>query len=236
LPVTYASPTVGETPPPDLRGLPERISLGNRLLIAAVTTPAKREGIAAFVAQDYDKAVEWFELSLKALPNDPETRIYLNNARLRSQNQPPHNIATSVVPIGTNLNVAQEILRGVAQAQDEANRKGGIDGVGLEVTIIDDDNNPAITREMARLLVENNRLMAVVGHNTSDASMAALRRDATRSGLQKALAAPDFATAGAEEEMVRFLDTGDRRLTPVLVQVQPDGANRYRFQHLPTNN
>jgi len=127
-------------------------------------------------------------------------------------------------------------LRGVAQAQDEANRKGGIDGVGLEFTIIDDDNNPAITREMARLLVENNRLMAVVGHNTSDASMAALRRDATRSGLQKALAAPDFATAGAEEEMVRFLDTGDRRLTPVLVQVQPDGANRYRFRHLPTNN
>jgi len=102
LPVTYASPTVGETPPPDLRGLPERISLGNRLLIAAVTTPAKREGIAAFAAQDYDKAVEWFELSLKALPNDPETRIYLNNARLRSQEGKSLAIAVSV-PIGTNL-------------------------------------------------------------------------------------------------------------------------------------
>lgn len=433
------SPTVGDVPP-DLSRLPDRISLGNRQLIAEVTTPAKREGIVAFDAQDYHKAVEWFELSLKALPNDPETRIYLNNARLRLQNQTPHKIATSV-PIGTNLNVAQEILRGVAQAQDEANRKGGIHGVGLEVTIINDDNDPAITREMARLLVENKSLLAIVGHNTSDASMAAaptyqqhglvmispttfdadvakvgdhifravptaqsmvlplveyimarsprsakilvcydskapdnnqfrnafidtltgrggevvkvlneqgedlcdfgsqsfdaaraiaqaqeqsatglylgpsinyldpaievarantdklplysspslytqkilqdgqaavkglilptpwspeayprfarsaqqlwgatvnwrtataydatqaviagLHPDATRSGLQKALQAPDFATAGAEEEMVRFLDTGDRRLTPVLVQVQKDEANRYRFR------
>ncbi|MFQ3628759.1 MAG: ABC transporter substrate-binding protein, partial [Cyanobacteriota bacterium] len=167
-----ASPSVGETPPPDLSSLPDRISIGNRQLIADVTTPAKREGIAAFEARDYDKAVEWFELSLKALPNDPETRIYLNNARLRSQKDKTLAIAVSV-PIGTNLNIAQEILRGLAQAQDEANLKGGINGVGLEITILDDDNNPAITREMAKLLVENNSLLAVVGHNTSDASMAA---------------------------------------------------------------
>ncbi|MDG2616951.1 ABC transporter substrate-binding protein [Thermoleptolyngbya sichuanensis XZ-Cy5] len=164
------SPTVGETPP-DLSSLPDRISLGNRQLIASVTTPAKREGIAAFDAQDYDKAVEWFELSLKALPNDPETLIYLNNARL-SRQQTPYKIATSV-PIGKNLNVAQEILRGVAQAQDEVNRNGGINGAGLEVTIINDDNDPAITREMANLLVENESLLAIVGHNTSDASIAA---------------------------------------------------------------
>ncbi|WOB44813.1 amino acid ABC transporter substrate-binding protein [Thermoleptolyngbya oregonensis NK1-22] len=167
---TSSTPTVGEVPP-DLSSLPDRISLGNRQLIASVTTPAKREGIAAFEAQDYDKAVEWFELSLKALPNDPETLIYLNNARL-SRQQTPYKIATSV-PIGKNLNVAQEILRGVAQAQDEVNRSGGINGVGLEVTIINDDNDPAITREMAKLLVENKSLLAIVGHNTSDASMAA---------------------------------------------------------------
>ncbi|WP_448598214.1 hypothetical protein [Thermoleptolyngbya sp.] len=102
LPVTYASPTVGETPPPALRALPDRFSIGNRQLIAEVTTPAKREGIAAFGARDYDRAVEWFELSLKALPNDPKTLIYLNNARLRSQEGKTRAIAVSV-PIGTNL-------------------------------------------------------------------------------------------------------------------------------------
>lgn len=109
---TSSSPTVGDALP-DLSSLPDRISIGNRQLIAEVTTPAKREGIAAFDAQDYYKAVEWFELSLKALPNDPETLIYLNNARLRLQEDKTLAIAVSV-PIGTNLNVAQEILRGVA--------------------------------------------------------------------------------------------------------------------------
>ncbi|BAU40736.1 ABC transporter substrate-binding protein [Leptolyngbya sp. O-77] len=168
---TSSSPTVGEVPP-DLSSLPDRISLGNRQLITSVTTPAKQEGIAAFDAQDYDKAVEWFELSLKALPNDPETRIYLNNARLRSQEDKMLAIAVSV-PIGTNLNVAQEILRGVAQAQSEVNRQADPRLRGLEVTIVNDDNQPAITRELAKLLVADRKLLAVVGHNTSDASMAA---------------------------------------------------------------
>ncbi len=63
-----------------------------------------------------------------------------------------------------------------------------------------------------------------------------LRAGNDRSALQQALTAPDFAATSAGQGAVRFLDTGDRRLTPVLVQVQPDGANRYRFRHLPTDN
>ncbi|MFQ3627014.1 MAG: ABC transporter substrate-binding protein, partial [Cyanobacteriota bacterium] len=73
-------------------------------------------------------------------------------------------------------------------------------------------------------------------YDATQAVIAGLRQEATRSGLQKALKAPEFATVGAEEERVRFLDTGDRRLTSVLVQVQQDEANRYRFRHLPADN
>ncbi|GAB4135356.1 MAG: hypothetical protein Fur0046_08040 [Cyanobacteria bacterium J069] len=135
-------------------------------------TPAKREGIAAFKAKDFAKAAEWFEVSLKVTPNDPETLIYLNNARLKAENRKTYAIAVSV-PIGTNLNIAQEILRGVAHAQYYANRGNGINRAGLEVTIINDDNQPTVTQEIAKLLVENKHLLAVVGHNTADASMAA---------------------------------------------------------------
>jgi len=98
------------------------------------------------------------------------------------------------------------------------------------------DAYPGFARNAQQLWGATVNWRTATAYNATQAVIAGLRRDATCSGLQKVLAAPDFATAGAEEEMVRFLDTGDRRLTPVLVQVQPDGANRYRFRHLPTNN
>ncbi|HBY75884.1 MAG TPA: ABC transporter substrate-binding protein, partial [Cyanobacteria bacterium UBA11148] len=50
-------------------------------------------------------------------------------------------IAVSV-PMESNLNKAQEILRGVAQAQNEVNRNGGINGMLLKVAIANDENDP----------------------------------------------------------------------------------------------
>lgn len=64
--------------------------------------------------------------------NDPEARIFLNNARIGKQKS--YTIATSV-PIGTDPNESLEILRGVAQAQNEINASGGIKGVPLKVAI-----------------------------------------------------------------------------------------------------
>ncbi|MFM8006704.1 MAG: ABC transporter substrate-binding protein, partial [Dolichospermum sp.] len=64
--------------------------------------------------------------------NDPESLIYLNNSLNNSSKY--IKIAVSV-PIGGNLNVAKEILRGVAQAQDQVNRNSGINGKLLQVAI-----------------------------------------------------------------------------------------------------
>jgi branched-chain amino acid transport system substrate-binding protein len=51
--------------------------------------------------------------------------IYLNNAIVNlNPNRPPRRIAVSV-PIGSNVNVASEMLRGIAQAQNEINNKDG---------------------------------------------------------------------------------------------------------------
>ena len=52
----------------------------------------------------------------------------LNNARIGDANA--YSIAVSI-PIGSDVNGAQEILRGVAQAQIQVNQAGGIDGVPL---------------------------------------------------------------------------------------------------------
>jgi branched-chain amino acid transport system substrate-binding protein len=131
-----------------------RISLGNQILLTSQTTAAKQAGVQAFAKGDYQAAVQNFQESLQQNRNDPETIIYLNNAIIYLNNATASNgsslkIAVSV-PIGSNPNVAQEILRGVAQAQDEINNSGGINGAKLQVEIVNDDNSPEVVREVAR--------------------------------------------------------------------------------------
>lgn len=77
------------------------------------------------------------------------------------------------VPIGTNLNGSSEILRGVAQAQNEINSSGGIKGVPLKVAIANDDNNPQIAQQIASALVNNPDVLGVVGPYASDVTLAA---------------------------------------------------------------
>ncbi len=147
-----------------------RISLGEKILVEKVSNADKKAGGKEFRKGNFDQAVRFFEKSLQKNHNDPETLIYLNNSRIG--NGSALKIAVSV-PIGSNLDVAQEILRGVAQAQDEQNSKGGINGRRLEVEIANDENSPDIAKQLASKFVESPEIMAVVGHNVSDASVVA---------------------------------------------------------------
>ena len=147
----------------------ERMSWGEKLLILADATPEKEAGISAFADKDYPTAIAKFQAALIQQQNDPETLIYLNNAIVRSASTNTPKIAVSV-PIGSSLNVAREILRGVAQAQHEINRSGG---KALQVEIINDENNPDIAKQVATALVQDPQVLAVVGHNASEASLAA---------------------------------------------------------------
>ncbi|AFZ21492.1 ABC transporter substrate-binding protein [Allocoleopsis franciscana] len=144
-------------------------SIGNYLLISEKVTSDKKQGIEAFAKGDYQQAIASFKNSLLQQPNDPETLIYLNNAQAGND---ALKIAVSV-PIGSNLNVAQEILRGVATAQAEINKNGGINGQKLQVQIVNDENDPKIARKLAQDLVNDPQVLGVLGHNSSDASLAA---------------------------------------------------------------
>jgi branched-chain amino acid transport system substrate-binding protein len=150
--------------------LQNRMSLGDEILVAADTNPSKQAGVRAFAKGDFATATSQFQSSLQTNRNDPEALIYLNNAKVPQGNG--IKIAVSV-PIGGNLNVAKEILRGVAQAQDEVNKSGGINGKLMQVEIANDDNNPAIAKQIATEFVKDTSVLAVIGHNSSDASLAA---------------------------------------------------------------
>ncbi|MBD2345390.1 ABC transporter substrate-binding protein [Anabaena subtropica] len=151
--------------------LQHRISLGDKILVQDNPSREKQSGVEAFTMGNYQQAIALFELSLQKVFNDPETHIYLQNS-LAARSGKILKIAVSV-PIGSNLNVAKEILQGVAQAQDEINRKGGIQGHLLQVEIASDDNNPEISQQLASYFVADKQILAVIGHNASDVSVAA---------------------------------------------------------------
>src|SRR4028119_217734 len=108
------SPKNGQSDSTGFGGLQDRISLGDKILIAADTNSSKQAGVTAFAKKDFQTAKTQFQASLQQNRNDPETLIYSNNASVANSN--PAKIAVSV-PIGSNLGIAKEILRGVAQAQ-----------------------------------------------------------------------------------------------------------------------
>ncbi|MCC5629766.1 ABC transporter substrate-binding protein [Nostoc sphaeroides CHAB 2801] len=151
--------------------LNDRISLGEEVLLRQDTNPAKEAGVKAFLEGECQTAIEKLNLYRKANLSDPEALIYLNNAKAR-QKEDKLKIAVSV-PIGTNPNVAKEILRGVAQAQDEVNSSGGINGKALEVAIANDDNDPSEAVQLATRFGRDASILAVVGHNASNASLSA---------------------------------------------------------------
>ena len=149
--------------------LENRISFGEKTLTPGEISPAKKEGVQAIAAKSYDKAIANFTAALKLNRNDPEALIFLNNARIGSKS---YTIVASV-PFGTDPNASLEILRGIAQAQNQINRSGGVKGVPLKVGIANDDDKPEISKQIASSLVSNSEVLGVVGPNTSDSTLAA---------------------------------------------------------------
>lgn len=156
--------------PANQQRIKERISFGEKTLITGNITSEKKAGIQAFVKGNYQQAIANLQASLQRNRNDPEALIYLNNAR-SGYNQ-TYTIATSL-PLSTDPGVGLEILRGIAQAQNEINQSGGIKGIPLKVAIANDEDNPEIARQLAGHFVKTPEILGVVGHNTSDGTLAA---------------------------------------------------------------
>ena len=149
--------------------LRNRFSQGERLLIKQTANPTKEIAVDAMARGKYSQAVALFDASRKTVSNDPETLIYLNNARIGKAKA--YSIAVTV-PIGSNVSAAQEILRGVAQAQNRINQTGGINNFPLKVQIVNDDNDRAIAKTIAKNLGQNPNILGVVGHYASDVTWA----------------------------------------------------------------
>jgi ABC-type branched-subunit amino acid transport system substrate-binding protein len=149
------------------------ISWGDRTLFPTTGNPYRDQGIKAFKQGNYQQAVNYFAQAVKYNRNDPEVLIYYNNALARQKGS-PFTLAV-VVPVQGTQNIAKEILRGVAFAQNQFNNvKSGLNSHLLEIVIANDANNPEQAKKIAQQLVDNKSVLAVIGHYSSEATKAAL--------------------------------------------------------------
>ncbi len=146
------------------------LSFGTEVLTPGSVQPPKQEAIDQVRLGQFAQAIPLLEKARKANLSDPETLIYLNNARIGKNKA--HAIAV-VVPLATQPNSSKEVLRGVAQAQNQVNQAGGIRGVPLKVAIANDNSDIDTARQIAKTLVNDPSILGVVGHGTSDTTLAA---------------------------------------------------------------
>ncbi|MGB3650367.1 MAG: ABC transporter substrate-binding protein, partial [Rivularia sp. (in: cyanobacteria)] len=175
-----------------LKDLGNDFSWGEKIVISNNPNLWKQRGIEAFSQKNYEESIEYFEKSLQLNKNDPETLIYLNNAVAMKpsesgrlpvltkanikpcviQNQKPLQIAAIAPTFGNTTNqINEEILRGVAQAQNETNLSCGIKGRLLQVIIADDRDKESTSSQVAKTLVDEKGILAVVGHYSSRATI-----------------------------------------------------------------
>ncbi len=151
-----------------------KISRGDRTLFPETQNSDRDNGIKSFKAGQYKVAANYFAEAVKNNPNDPEVLIYQNNA-LAHQRGNPLTLA-AVVPITNRRNSAQEILRGIAQAQNKFNnqqrklKKSSL----LEIVIVDDEDDINTAKQVAEELVKNKLILGVIGHGSSHVTDAAL--------------------------------------------------------------
>lgn len=154
------------------------LSAGERTLFKGIENANRDKGIEAFKKNNYEEAYSFFDKATKADRKDPEVEIYFNNAKAlkeqKSGNKEKKELVTLavVVPLDTKDEIAQEILRGVAQAQYKFNDKK--QGRFLKILIAKDENDPNKAKEVAKKLRKNEDIMGVIGHNTSTVTEAAL--------------------------------------------------------------
>ncbi|MCP2730521.1 ABC transporter substrate-binding protein [Limnofasciculus baicalensis] len=148
------------------------ISRGELTLFPITGNTNRDLGIEAFKKGNYSEAAQFFKQAVADNRNDPEVLIYYNNALARKQGS--RLTIAAVVPADNKANLAKEMLRGIAQSQNQFNQKGGLNGKLLEVIIANDANEQEQAKQIAQELVKDKSIMGVIGHNSGEATNAAL--------------------------------------------------------------
>lgn len=202
----------------------DHISCGEEMLITSMkegrSVPDKKEeGIRLMREGKYLEAREAFKEAFLQ-ERDPETLIYLNNAKINADATLRKDKVTiaAVVPIGRAeaKSRAMAILRGIAQAQNDAVNKLKR---GIEVVIVDDYNRPDRSAAVAKVFTKRRGILAGVGHSSSDALISALPIYKTEKMVFVAPASTseEFSGAALEANHVFFRSLASNRISAMYI-------------------
>ncbi|MUG92682.1 ABC transporter substrate-binding protein [Scytonema sp. UIC 10036] len=146
------------------------LSQGEKILLPNPNNQFKNSGATAFAAKNWDEAIAQYEQAAIADANDPEAKIYLNNAKAKKAGNP---LTMAVgVPITMNANAAKEVLRGVALAQEQFNQAPKQPERLLEVVIVNEE--PAQAASLAQDLIKYPNVLGVLGQGINNDSRQAI--------------------------------------------------------------
>ena len=150
---------------------PELISQGEKILLES--NPAKKAGAKAFSKKKWQEASSKYQEAFELDPNDPESQIYLYNAKAQARGNP---LTISVaVPISQSPKLAEEILWGVARYLEEYHESPPPFGNLLEVLIVN-YADPFQASSLADDLVRQPNLLGILGYGIDPGSRQALRK------------------------------------------------------------
>ena len=181
--------------------LQDKISCGEEILDPQSLGSIRNLGAKYYQQKNYPAAFNYFRDSWQKERRDAETLIYLNNTLL-SKIEADYYTVMVAVPLSSqagivvnNSRIGQDFLRGIAQVQTEVNLNllqsqqitekslPGQDFLtprsidqnnrkGLKIVIVDDGNNREQAQIAAKTLAKKNKILGVIGHYTSEMSLA----------------------------------------------------------------
>lgn len=103
----------------------------------------------------------------RSYASNAQTLIYRNNWRAKQNAQKtstPVYVIAAAVPLKTSPGAAQEMLQGIAQAQDKAVQ----DRLNLQILIADEDGDGDGVVQVAKNISSRKKVLAVIGHRKSE--------------------------------------------------------------------
>jgi branched-chain amino acid transport system substrate-binding protein len=86
--------------------------------------------------------------------------------------QEAHTVGVSLGLTGVQAAAAQRQIKGIELAVEKINQKGGVHGRPLKLIVEDDQTKPDIAVTKVNKLIDQDRVLAVVGGNSGDTAMA----------------------------------------------------------------
>jgi len=158
-----------------------QMSLGEKLLtqdrqLQSAAKVAFYEASTALSKCQYTTAQTKFRQTLQLERNNPEALIYLNNTKAIAKTNPSDNLKIAVsVPFEDRSDIAEEILKGVAQAQLEINQEGGINSKLLLVEIVNNYHNSEVVEKIAQKLAADKTVLAGIEYSKLERSAIAAK-------------------------------------------------------------